>query len=308
MPDWKSIRQSLLGDNTKSVLPPRVRLPALPLAVMEFSRKANEPNATPDELGRIIESDTGLTCDLLRYVNSSAFGLRKKVATAKLAIGWLGIRESRMFLLTKGVARCAEGRESKWMNLQKFSANNLERALFAKEIAKLLRTDYDLAFAASMLQDFLLPMLSNDLFPSYYPFDEQQESAPTTLAQFEQSVFGWDHAAAAAQVMCGWGFPDDLICCVLLHHRGMNILSDRKLRSTAAAAVAIASYMPDTANQVPGGMAQLMQLDEKWAAFDLLAIAERVKEEFQSIGVGFSDYDTFAYHCRRAFASAQCAG
>lgn len=303
--DWTALRKTLIGTTAKSPVPSRVKLPILPLAVTRFTQRVDDPNATPKELGSIIETDSGLTCELLRYTNSSARGMSQKVTSAQQAIALLGARECKFYLLTKAVERALSGRESKLINLRSFSANNLERALFAKQVARLLRTDEDTAFAAAMLQDFMLPALTNDLFPVYLPFTKEQAEKPINLDQFEQQAQKWDHAEAAAQVMFAWGFPDELVCCVLLQHRGLRILADKELGRTPAAAVAVSALIPDALRQVARGMEQLVALDSKWGAFNLLGIAEEVDREFQEISpVAGANPFSFLRHCKKALAAA----
>ena len=203
MTDWKGLRRSLLGDRSRSVVPPRVKLPVLPLAMLKFSRKAEEPDACHYELARIIETDSALTTELLRYVNSAAIGLRHRVSSAQQAISILGISLVKLHLASVAIRRSMRKRESKLINIPNFWNANLERALFAREVAKLIGGDRDLAFAAGLLQDFLLPPLTNDLFPNYFRFTKEHVDQPIGLTQFERQTLGWDHAEAAAQIMAG---------------------------------------------------------------------------------------------------------
>lgn len=304
MSDWTAVRVEHLGERSKSILPPGIKLPMLPRAVMKFSREADDPSANAVKLGKIIETDAGLTGELLRHVNSAAFGLRSKAASAQQAIGMLGVRASKLFLLTTAVKNAMRSTESKLINLRGFAATNLERALFAREVAALLKTDGELAFAAAILQDFVLPLLTNEKFDDYFEFLKRQVENPIPFMQFERTLFGWDHAEAAANVMFDWGFPDDLICCVLFHHRGLRLLTDDRLGQTPAAAVAVAALMPDPIEQIPDGLDQLIRLEQAWPAFNLLEIAERVEEKFEETGIGMSQPISFLKRCRKAVASA----
>jgi HD-like signal output (HDOD) protein len=278
--NWTAIRQSLIGDRNETVLPPNIKLPMLPTAVTEFSRKADDPNSTAAQLGKIIEADSGLTCELLRYVNSATIGLRTKAASAQSAISMLGIRASKLFLLTVGVQHAMKASKSRLINFQNFWTTNLERALFAREVARLLKANVDVAYAASMLHDFLLPLLTNELFPHYLRFTEIPEAERGTLIAFEQKTFGWDHPLATAQMMLSWGFPDDLVCAVLLHHSGATLLADNELGRTAAAAVAIAALIPDPLRQSGQGIDVLIKLSDMWPNFDLHVLATKVQESF----------------------------
>lgn len=297
--DWTALRKSLMDQWKQTKLPPHVKMPILPLAVTKFSQRTDDPNATVRELGKIIETDSGLTCELLRYVNSSSVGLRHKASSAQHAIGLLGIRESKLYLLQTAVKRAMRFRESKLINIQNFWAANLERAILARETARLLQADPELAFAAGMLQDFLLPLLTNELYSAYLKFTKLQAEQPVNLPQFEREQFKWDHAETGAQIMLQWGFPDDLICCVLLHHRGLSLLNDKQVGRTAAAAVAVSAMMPGPLRQIADGMERLVKLDQVWPAFDLLAIAQRVDDEYQTLSPGPMNPFSFLRLCKK---------
>ncbi len=306
--DWKQLRDKFLGTQKKSILPPSIKLPVLPTALMEFSRQSALPDANPKQLGEIIESDAGLTCELLKYSNSSAVAVRQKVSSAQQAISLLGVRTARLYLTTGAVRNVMKSHESRLINFQVFWNTNLERAIFAREIARLLKTDGDVAFAGGMLQDFLLPILTNQLLDDYLKFSKLQETKPVDLALFEKAMFTWDHGEAAAHIMLAWAFPDDLICCVAAHHRGLGILADPELNRTPVAACALAGLMPDPFRQVPDGFERLMQLEAKWPQFHLLEIAQKVDAEFKAMVPKSSsaNHFTFLRRVEKQLQSSQC--
>ncbi|HID21900.1 MAG TPA: HDOD domain-containing protein, partial [Planctomycetaceae bacterium] len=267
--DWTAIRKDELGDFTLAALPPTLKLPALPHAVTLFVQKSNDPNARLDELARIIETDTGLTLELLRYVNSAYLGLRHKAKSVHQAIALLGLRRAKMFLISTGMKAAVEAKKSRLVNQACFWNASLQKALFAKEVAKLLKTDTELAFAGALLQDYLLPVITNELFDDYVHFVETREQQPQLLCSYERERFGWDHALAAACLACRWFLPDDLVCCLLFHHRGLPILLDARLKRTAVAAVALSALLPDQLRQDFRGLEQLRALETKWPQFDL---------------------------------------
>jgi HD-like signal output (HDOD) protein len=279
--NWTELRLSLLGDQKRRLLPPKVKVPVLPAALTKFCRKAEDPRVSPCELAAIIETDAGLTCDLLRHVNSSRVGLRNKASSSQQALTLLGIRTTKLILLTAGVNAQFMKSKSKLVDLKNFASSNLERALFAREIALLLKADADVAFSAAMLQDFLLPLLSDELSEQYETFVKRQAAQPGDFAAMEQDAMGWNHAFAAGNLMWDWGFPDDLICAVLLHHRGLAVLADKDLAKTAVAAVAVASLLPDPWNQSPTGVDLLTRLASRWPALNLAELADRVESAYR---------------------------
>lgn len=302
--NWTEIRKTKLADLQGSVLPPDLKLPILPRALTEFSEKAAEPDVNPKELGQIVESDAGLTCELLRNVNSAAVGLRRQVSSVTQAINLLGIRNTGLLLATTAVKSAMSARSSKLINLQIFWNTNYERALFARDLAATMRVDQELAFAGAMLQDFLLPVLTNELVDTYVHFASQDRTDALSLSQFEHRQWGWDHALATGQLMVDWKFPDDLVCCVLHHHHGLEILSHPQMGRSAVAAVAIAGLLPDFFHQVPQGLERLIKLDTAWPAFQLAERLQRVADQFyESDRTGGANHLTFLKRYEKKLAA-----
>jgi HD-like signal output (HDOD) protein len=299
--DWAKIRQEALGDFALAALPPTMSLPALPLAVTQFIEKSNHPKVEIKELARIIDTDTGLMLELLRYVNSTFVGLRHKVKGVLQALTILGLRQSRMFVISTGMQAAVRSRKSKLINQACFWNFTLQKALFAREVAMLMKADPDLAFVGALLQDFLLPVLTNDLCDQYLLFTQSRESQPMNLVDFEQKTFGWNHAQAAACLASRWGLPDDLVCCVLFHHHGLHMLAHPQLGRTSAAAVALSALLPDQLRQCYQGLEHLLLLQQKWTAFDLVKLAETVDEKHEQVGMGVRNDFPLARRCKPAF-------
>lgn len=284
--DWIGLRDELLGKRIEQSLPPWVKLPCLPTAVMQFVSKAQNPEAGPAELGDIIARDSGLSCILLRHVNASASGFGQQCGTAREAVTRLGIRSSLLFFVSHGMKEVMKAGESKLMNIPAFWCANLERALFARAVARELKVDAELAYSGAMLSDCLLPLLTSRASKSYVRYLSPQEKSLKQLTDFETTIFGWDHATATALLLHGWNFPADLVCCVYLHHRGVEVLDQPQISSSAAAAVAIAGLLPDQMKQAPDGLKQLQSLEERWPNFNLLETAEEVQAEFEQSAPG----------------------
>jgi serine/threonine-protein kinase len=284
--DWAAFRQEALGKFTLSALPPTMQLPALPHAVTLFVQKSEDPNTSEKELARIIETDTGLMFELLKYVNSSAIGLRQRVANVQQAIMLLGRRQCKTLIMTTGMQAAVRARQSRLINQRSFWNASLQRALFAREVALLLKADADTAFAGAMLQDYLLPVLTNDLFNSYLKFIDARDEQPPCLAEYERTIFGWDHSLAASALAHRWHLPDELVCCILYHHSGLGILKHAQLGPTAVAAVALSALLSDQIRQHEGGIAKLLLLEQKWTAFNLKKVAETVDAKQAAMNLG----------------------
>lgn len=296
--DWTKLRTETLGDFTLAALPTTIKFPALPHAVTLYLQKAGKPQADLRELAQIIETDTGLTLELLRYVNSTYIGLRNKARNVLQALTFLGQRQSKLFLISIGMQASIQAKQSKLINQQCFWNASLQKAIFAKEVAQLLNTDGEVAFAGALLQDYLLPVLTNELYPAYLKFTETRDHQPDEMAEYEQAAFGWDHAKAGACLATRWHLPDDLVCCVLFHHHGIRLLADPVLNRTPLAAVALSALLPDLLRQSYAGLEQLQFLETKWPAFQLGQLVEIVDAKHAELGLGVQNDFPLSRRCK----------
>jgi len=296
--NWTQLREQTIGRLELRAFPPTVNLPALPHAVTEFIEQSQNPEVGIKELSTILETDTGITTELLRYVNSTYFGLRNKARNVLQALTMLGGKQSRMFVVTTGMQAAIQSRQSKLLNQSCFWNASLQKAIFAREVAALLGADQDLAFAAGLMQDFLLPVLTNDLYDFYTPFAAEREKLPSMLTTYEQGTYGWDHAIAAAALGANWKLPDDLICCILLHHSGLKLHNHPLLGKTAAFAVATSGLLPDQLRQAYDGLEQLLELEKRWPEFHLQELVETVDQKHAEIGLGVQNDFPLSRRCR----------
>jgi serine/threonine-protein kinase len=285
MLDWTAIRRKHVGGFEASRIPDGLTIPVMPHALIEFSQRADDPAVSSDDLARTIEHEGSLTCELLRYVNSSALGVRQRVSTARLAINLLGFHRSKMLLLSAAVERAMKPSDLDKFDYNSYMNSNIERALFAAQIAARLGADEDLAFAAGMLSDCIIPAASTNprIGIAYKKYHSADNATKPRLIDFEQKLLGWEHAAIASQIMLGWQFPDDLVCCVAFHHQFARLLADPDLKSSPALAVALAAMLPDSLNQEPMGLIALTQIAKASRKFDLLACAAAIRAPYESL-------------------------
>jgi serine/threonine-protein kinase len=284
--DWAVIREEALAGLTVSLIPPKVRLPALPHAVTLFVQRSRDETVLLKDLAKILEADAGLTIQLLKYVNSSFLAVQKRVVSAFQALSILGCQHSLRFVIATGMEAAIRAHDSKLINQNAFWSTNLQKAIFSREIALLLKTDPEVAFVGSLLQDYVLPVLANDLFDDYRQFVQSEDPNAQTLSEFEQAHFGWDHGLVGACLAYDWNLPDELVCCIRYHHSGLEILSDPRLGHSPVAATALSALLPDQFCQRHHGLELLAQLERTWPAFCLQRLAESVDRQYVQIGLG----------------------
>ena len=205
-----------------------------------------------------------------------------------------------MLVFATGTEAALRSRKSKLINHQAFWNASLQKALFAREVACLLKADADVAFAGALLQDFLLPVLTNAMTDEYVEFVHARAGLPETLCEFEQKRFTWDHALAGGILASSWHLPDDLVCCILYHHSGLRILAHPQLGRTAVAAVALSAMLPEPLRQHYHGLELLAKLEMKWPAFQLERLAEEVDRQHEVMNLGVPNDYPLSRRCKSA--------
>jgi HD-like signal output (HDOD) protein len=290
--NWTELRQQRLGELATRKLPVKVELPPLPHVVSQVCQRANDPHCTAQDLAILLEKDMALTCDILKHVNSAANGLRNKSSTARKALTMLGVAKTRLFLITTVLEQNMQKSKSPILQTRRFCDTALERALLAKEIAGRLKQDTDLAFAAALLQDFVVPAVSVAKLSHYRQFASQLATTGGSLNQLEQQAFGWSHADCAARLMLCWGFPDDLICCVLLHHQLDDIWGNDQIKNSPLVAVSLSSLLPSHLEPSIAPISKLASFTRDHLGLELAALAETVHQQLEAQHVDVHEYQT----------------
>jgi serine/threonine-protein kinase len=147
-------------------------------------------------------------------------------------------------------------------------------------------------------------VLTNELYERYVAFTEHRADYPESMTEFEHELFGWDHAVAGASLAHRWKLPDELVCCILFHHRGLTVLTDPVLGRTSVAAVMLSALLPDQLRQHFTGLEQLSLLESKWPAFDLMQLVTQVDAEHADMGLVSNDFP-LARRCKLVLERAE---
>lgn len=194
------------------------QLPALPQSAIRLLELSQDPDNGPAEFAAPIETDPGLTAQVLRFVNSSYFGFSREIASVKLAITLVGIRTIKNFALWSAVFSLMPNPKCGPFDLKSLWQDSLRRALFARRLGKVLglKETEDL-FAAALLQDMAIPLLAKELSADYVRLLEGRCEGACRLSQLEREQFGWTHAEAAGMMARGWSLPEEFAVLIEAH-------------------------------------------------------------------------------------------
>src|SRR5437763_13233372 len=137
------------------------QLPALPQSAIRLLELSQNPDNGPAEFAVPIESDPGLTGQVLKFVNSSYFGFSREISSVKLAITLVGIRTIKNFSLWSAVFSLMPNPKCGPFDLKSLWQDSLRRGWFARGLGRVLgQKDTEDRFAGAPLQDIAIPLLA----------------------------------------------------------------------------------------------------------------------------------------------------
>ncbi len=262
------------------------QLPALPQSAINLLQLSKDPNVGPAEFAVPIETDPGLTGQVLKFVNSSYFGFSREISSVKLAITLVGMRTVKNFALWSAVFSLMPNPKCGPFDLKCLWQDSLRRALFARTVAKHFGCkEPEEPFAAALLQDMAVPMLAKEFPEEYVKLLSDRENGKYRLSDLEQQRFGFTHAEVAGKMARKWNLPENMVKLIEQHTDIDELVAD-VANHREETSIALSSLLPAThdecwpesekfqscyAQAMPAGSpspeATLGEIDEQFAEF-----------------------------------------
>lgn len=197
------------------------RLPAQPLAALAVLRLVEDPETSPADLGRLVETDPALCARVMRLANSRHAGAHGAVRSASRAVLQLG------FSTVKGVAAAAAtslladevdlGPVDHWVHAVAVASG-------AAAAAELLEVPAHEAFSAGLLHDVGALVLHRTDAARFAAVRARVHAGRASLDDAEREAFGTTHADAGADALEIWQFPRSFVDAVRRHHDPVSTL------------------------------------------------------------------------------------
>jgi len=215
-------------------------LPPLPQVAAQVLRLAADPDASMDDLRKVISTDQALTAQILKISNSAMFGMVREVTTITQAIMTLG------FSTIKSVVIASSAK-----NLYSRGAAGLqERLLWEHALTTAMAgRAYGRCFRFPRAEEVFISGLMHDIGKSVMAlkFPERYVSLVKTVyneqcdgLQLELDTFGFDHAMVGEALLQSWNLASALGDAVRWHHDPLHAPKDSQ---TLAALVALGNQM-----------------------------------------------------------------
>jgi HD-like signal output (HDOD) protein len=193
-------------------------LPVLPQIVNQVLKMADDPNASPTSMEKIIERDPGITAKILRVANSAYYGGNQAPSVGR-AISVLGLNTIKSLVIGVAYQQIISTKATclRFSKLQ-FWQHSLAVAVGARILGKLKNpVKAEELYAAGMMHDVGLLVLDRFCPAELSRAIALAEEEGMLLHDAEKQILGFDHADVGELLADRWQLPP-LMMSVIKHH------------------------------------------------------------------------------------------
>jgi HD-like signal output (HDOD) protein len=212
-----------IASNSMRELVARVRtFPTVPSLYLEVLSALKSPNATTEQVGKIIAKDMAMMTKLLQVINSACFGLPRKISDPVEAVGIMGFEAVKSMVMTIKLLSQYDKIKPVYFSIDRLWRHSTDVARTAKQLT-LMHTDdaamAETAFTAGLIHDLGKVVLAANFDEQYRGAQSLARKQKLPLWEVEREIFGASHGEIGAYLLGLWGMPLDLMEVAALHHQ-----------------------------------------------------------------------------------------
>lgn len=208
-------------ESLERFLTENLELPMLPEAAARIIALCEDGAADAHDIQAVLERDPSLASHVLRLANSAMFAPVEPVVSLQQAVSRLGmttIRNLALAVSLQGRVFCAKQHEELTRAMWKHSA---VAAVFARDLARRLRRNADVAFLCGLMHDVGRPVVLQAAIQR--PDLLSADAVNSGLLEAAMDEF---HARVGGRLVQAWGLPHPIAAVVACHHEPETALDD----------------------------------------------------------------------------------
>jgi HD-like signal output (HDOD) protein len=214
------LRDRMRDENMRALVSQIDGLPAMPAVCRELNQALARDEVSMRDVTHVVEKDPALTAKILQLVNSSFFGLGRRVVQLQDAVAYLGTSMLQGVVTGMSMWRAIEGvRPQVTSELERIQRRCQSTGMLARRMFDKDRFRAEEAFLSGLLHDVGLTMLLVYLPERLDRIRATAVREGKTEEEVEPSLYDIDHAELGAYLLDAWGLPFNVIEAVALHHR-----------------------------------------------------------------------------------------
>jgi putative nucleotidyltransferase with HDIG domain len=220
----------------KNIMKGTIDLPAIPDIIQQIQEKINDPNASIEQIADCI-TDQILVANILRICNSPHYRNTTTIHSVKEAVVLIGLKSLLSIVAVHALSSFSPQNSNE---VRKVLKHSLVCAMIARQIARDMRNNSELAFMCGLLHDIgktvMLDML-NDFMLS---------------PELRVRVIEDHHAEIGYQLAKKWNFGEEIQECIRYHHSPDKAVINRSMVEL----ICLANSMTQTSD-LPGSQGEI---------------------------------------------------
>ncbi len=196
-------------------------LPSLPAVAGKVLELTSDPDVNIEELAKHIQNDQALAVKILRTVNSSFYGLRKRCSSIEKALVYLGLGPVKSLVLGFSLVSTLDSKSDPQFDYTSYWQRGLHTAIASKLIAEHagFAAISDEVFLAGLCQDIGMVAMYKALGPEYLEVIKKAEGVHSQLSKYEIEYYELNHSSVGASLAEKWRLPEEIAMPVKFHER-----------------------------------------------------------------------------------------
>jgi HD-like signal output (HDOD) protein len=198
-----------------------IMIPPRPTILVEVLNEQSKKEVDLQRIADLISKDVAISAGVLRVVNSSYFGLPRKIASIDHAVRLMGARSvtnivTALMLHTAFSDNKGQFIEEFWQSSGNLAATTSLAATLSRHVSK------EDGYALGLFANCGVPLMVKKfpLYPAVY--HRALAADETAVTAYEDSELGTDHTLVGYIMGRSWELPETVCQCILRHHDTVN--------------------------------------------------------------------------------------
>jgi HD-like signal output (HDOD) protein len=209
-----------MSQSSEQVMEALSKLPPFSPVLTKLMASLAKEDVMVNELADWIEKDTVLTGNVLRMVNSAAYGRMGTISSVRHAIAILGTNRLRNIVMGLSVCNMMTNVKlpAAW-SAKAFNRHSIAVATMADLIVQEVDVNYpEGAFVAGLLHDVGKLLLAVSAPGEYADILQGSRESGRAVYEEEMANWGFSHAVISQAVLAAWKLPEPVQAAALHHH------------------------------------------------------------------------------------------
>jgi len=189
-------------------------LPPLPKSFHQMSLICQDPDASVNDLARVIEEDPMMVANLLKVANSPLYGFRREIKSVVQAVSLFGMSTTRSLVMDMSIKKLLHVDMAPYgITPEEFaSISSLQSALMLQWFGKVDASKVDLLFLAALLQETGKILIADEIAKNNETFQFRSEiESCSNIADVERMFVRITSSEVTARIFKHWKFDKTMV-------------------------------------------------------------------------------------------------